>query len=131
MKLFNAILGLFKKLLSFFGIVLKSKNITVEEITLPSESARYRCQYTNEFPEVLDEGIVYLQGKVGHEWLAGFACPCGCGDVIELTMIKTFSPRWNISIEDNGVVTLTPSINRSVGCKSHFFITRGLVKWCK
>lgn len=83
----------------------------------------------NDFPEQPQSYTLYLIGQPGREWLAGLVCPCGCGDFIEL-VLEGNRPRWRllISLDDNP--TLSPSVHRSVCCRSHFFLEDGLVLWC-
>jgi Family of unknown function (DUF6527) len=66
----------------------------------------------------------------GAPWLAALACPCGCGEVIHLSLLKRDSPRWSFHEEDDGTITLSPSVWRSRGCKSHFFLRRSTITWC-
>lgn len=89
-----------------------------------------RIEYVVDFPDALDRNTVYFLGGKGKEWLAGFTCPCGCGDLIELPLIGR-SPKWKIKITPSNTLSISPSIHRSLGCASHFFILRGKVIWCK
>ncbi|MFD1874521.1 DUF6527 family protein [Hymenobacter bucti] len=74
---------------------------------------------------------MYLLGKPGREWLVGFLCPCNCGQFIELSLLPTTKPRWKLAVHANeDTVSLRPSVWRTVGCRSHFFLTNGLIKWC-
>lgn len=52
-------------------------------------------------------------------------CPCGCNKLIELNNVEGAKPYWNV-INGN---TLTPSVDRLVGCRSHFSITNGKLKF--
>lgn len=65
------------------------------------------------------EGIVYVVSSWG---VVQFKCPCGCGDLITLDIIGNEHPYWRIKGKDS----ITPSINRQVGCRSHFTITNGI-----
>ncbi|WP_350310259.1 DUF6527 family protein [Pseudomonas aeruginosa] len=56
----------------------------------------------------------------GESWSAGFLCPCGCGDVLEVALIKGARQRWSLSVDGKGRPTLYPSIWRTTGCRSHF-----------
>jgi hypothetical protein len=53
---------------------------------------------------------------------ADFICPCGCGEWVTLNLIPNTKPCWKIALN-----SITPSIQRTVGCKSHFFINNGTV----
>lgn len=90
----------------------------------------YNISYVKDFPDSPQDHLVYLLGKPGNEWCAGLSCPCGCGDFIEL-VLQGSSPSWTFSKGKDGRPDLSPSIFRSVGCFSHFFLHRGRIKWCK
>jgi hypothetical protein len=81
-----------------------------------------------ELPEILQPSSLYLVGKKNH-WCAALLCPCGCGEVIQLSLLEG-SPRWHVKQHWNGTASLHPSVWRIVGCHSHFFLRRGLVIWC-
>jgi hypothetical protein len=57
-------------------------------------------------------------------------CPCGCKEVINLNLLKTVRPRWSVKEHPDRTVTLTPSVWRQKGCRSHFFLRRGRIEWC-
>lgn len=67
-----------------------------------------------EYP--FKEGVVYV---CKNDMRADLKCPCGCQDIISLPLNEG-KPMWKI----NGN-SITPSINRTVGCRSHFTITNG------
>lgn len=67
----------------------------------------------------------------GEDWSVGFLCPCGCGESIELALLKEVRPRWDLTINVKGLPTLTPSVWKKTGCKSHFWLKSGVVLWCK
>jgi hypothetical protein len=58
-------------------------------------------------------------------------CPCGCGEILHLRFAGERRPRWRVSADAQGRVSVTPSVWRSTGCKSHFVLTRGRVHWCR
>lgn len=66
----------------------------------------------------------------GESWSAGFLCPCGCGDVLEVALIKGARQRWSLSVDGKGRPTLHPSIWRATGCRSHFWVRKGRIHWC-
>ncbi|WP_420496783.1 DUF6527 family protein [Szabonella alba] len=57
-------------------------------------------------------------------------CPCGCGDIIELLVIAEAKPRWDVGADRERRPTLSPSVWRKTGCRSHFWVRRGRVQWC-
>ncbi|WP_423773955.1 DUF6527 family protein [Aquipseudomonas alcaligenes] len=58
-------------------------------------------------------------------------CPCGCGDLVQLSLASSGHPRWNLDWGAQGAVSLHPSVHRTAGCRSHFFLKQGKVIWCK
>lgn len=64
----------------------------------------------------------------GEPWVAVMMCPCGCGDVIELSLSPASKTHWTLSI-DGHRPTLYPSVWRNTGCRSHFWVQRGRVRW--
>lgn len=89
----------------------------------------YKILRVRDFPEELKPYVLYVLGKPDQEWLAGILCPCGCGDLIEL-VLDGDHPRWKLFISPNASPTLSPSIYRSVHCRSHFFLENGIIYWC-
>lgn len=81
---------------------------------------RFRVVMAEELPDRLKKNTLFVIGA-GTPWLAVLQCPCGCGDVIQLSLLEFESPRWSLRHERDGTPTLTPSVWRGKGCKSHFF----------
>ena len=76
-------------------------------------------------------GVVYVVGEQGNEWLAAFYCPCGCKAEIHLNMLCCDDrPTWSVSEDFRRRATLIPSVWRNIGCKSHFLVTNGRIRWC-
>ena len=69
-------------------------------------------------------------GDNGHFSCAAMLCPCRCGQVIQLNLVVGTRPVWTVEIDsDTQAVTLRPSIWRTKGCRSHFLLRRGRVRW--
>ena len=96
----------------------------------PTPEGLFRAREVDEQPDDLAPRVVYVVGEGEHRWLAAFLCPCGCGATVILNLVSGMRPRWEIELHEDDLVTLTPSISRVVGCRSHFFIRRGRVEWC-
>jgi hypothetical protein len=79
-----------------------------------------------DIPEKPTAGILYLVGEADHVWFVVLSCPCGCGATICLNLLPDDSPRWALTEGP----TLTPSIMRTSGCRSHFYIRNGEIIWC-
>jgi hypothetical protein len=84
-----------------------------------------------DLPEQLSGDHVYLVGEDGIWWSAAMVCPCGCQSIIQLSLIADDRPRWRAHIESDGAVTLHPSVWRTKGCNSHFFVRSGRIKWAR
>jgi len=57
-------------------------------------------------------------------------CPCGCGHVIELLVVAEAKPRWDVAVDAKGRPTLSPSVWLQKGCRSHFWLRNGRIRWC-
>jgi hypothetical protein len=83
----------------------------------------------DEEPTPLKTGIVYLIGEKGHEWTTSFICPCGCRQIIRLNLLPHEDrPTWKIHADWQKRATITPSVWRHVGCRSHFTMKKGRVR---
>ena len=56
-------------------------------------------------------------------------CPCGCGETLYMNLQRDRRPCWRFTVDRRGTATLHPSVWRQVGCRSHFFLRRGVVQW--
>ena len=83
----------------------------------------------DDVPDRLLPTRVYVVGARGSPWSAAFLCPCGCQEVIQLSLMEDDSPSWSIRVDLAGRPTLRPSINRVRGCRSHFFVRAGRIEW--
>ena len=88
-----------------------------------------RAECVAEVPLNVEPSRVYLVGEGGHLWQAVFKCPCGCEADVQLPLMPEGRPRWDATVHSDDTVSLRPSINRTVGCRSHFFIRHGQVEW--
>lgn len=86
--------------------------------------------FCEEIPDQREDSVIYVVGSDGVFWQAGMRCPCGCGTLIQLPMSKNGHPRWDLSVDSKGLASLNPSVRRTNGCRSHFFVKRGEVIWC-
>ena len=93
------------------------------------ETPRYCVAHAEEEPDDLAPMVVYAIGEGMHLWHLAMLCPCGCRARIQLNALPKDTPCWTLVAHD-GVPTLRPSVWRKVGCRSHFILRDGLVKWC-
>lgn len=95
-----------------------------------AERPDFRLFACDDEPELLSAGVLYLVGPSPHQWKATLLCPCGCDEQIDLNLMADTKPRWKCTISSAGRVTMHPSVWRTRGCRSHFWIREGNVVWC-
>ncbi|MGE0278502.1 MAG: DUF6527 family protein [Alphaproteobacteria bacterium] len=72
-----------------------------------------------------------VMARDGNEdWSVGLRCPCGCGQRLEMMLLKEVKPRWEISVDQKGYPSLHPSVWLQEGCRSHFWLKAGKIVWC-
>ncbi|WP_407645830.1 DUF6527 family protein [Alloalcanivorax profundimaris] len=81
-------------------------------------------------PEIPHKRLIHMI-EDGVSWSVGFTCPCGCGDVIELLLLRAVEPHWSLSVDRFGRPTLHPSVWKKTGCKSHFWLRSGRIVWAE
>lgn len=91
---------------------------------------RYRVVEVSDVPDAFDSRTLYVVGEDGQRWFAAFECPCGCGATIQTALMPKVKPHWILTEHWNGTPTLHPSVWRTTGCRSHFWLRRGRVHWC-
>lgn len=84
----------------------------------------------DSLPARLPRRDLVLAREGEEDWCVGMRCPCGCGQGIELLLVKEAKPRWDISVDPSELPSLKPSVWLQTGCKSHFWLRRGRVEWC-
>ena len=89
-----------------------------------------RTIHIEELPTTLRPNCIYVVGENGYQWFAAMICPCGCGEVLHMNLLQQSRPSWSVLKHDDGTVSLSPSVWRKKGCRSHFFLRRGVVDWC-
>ena len=82
-----------------------------------------------DVPEIVKLHTLYVIGERNTFWLAVLRCPCGCNEYIQLPLSGKSGPVWALT-GSHTRPTLSPSIHRTVGCRSHFFIRGGRISWC-
>lgn len=88
-------------------------------------------EHCEDPPEVPRPRRVYLVGDPGLQWAAAFLCPCGCRELVQLSLMRDDDPSWIAWGEPGAKASLHPSIWRVRGCRSHFFIKEGKIVWAK
>jgi hypothetical protein len=89
----------------------------------------FSVEYVEDPVDIPKNKFLYIIGTTDEPWQVELICPCGCKDKIVLPVNDSTSPRWELKITNQHTPTLHPSIWRSKGCKSHFFLQNGKVEW--
>jgi hypothetical protein len=92
---------------------------------------KHKTAFEEDLPEVLANKTIYLIGETTNPWLVAFKCPCGCNNVIQLNLLKDADPRWRLHITSKKKINISPSIWRTNGCKSHFFVRNSKIEWVR
>ncbi len=92
---------------------------------------RFKTEHVEELPDQLEPATIYIAGEGAHLWFVAMICPCGCGETLHMNLQADTRPRWAVALNANDTVSLTPSVWRKVGCRSHFFFRESEVFWCK
>lgn len=91
----------------------------------------FRGERVEDLPDQPDPFVLYIAGSGNNAWAASMVCPCGCKETIELNLLQQIRPRWELTENANGTVTLHPSVWRNSGCQSHFILSEGTIHWCQ
>jgi hypothetical protein len=94
-------------------------------------SRRLRVVEDDALPSKMPWRDLVLTNDDGAAWSVGMRCPCRCGDTIELLLIPGANPRWDMQIDELRRPTLSPSVWRTKGCESHFWVRLGRIQWCE
>lgn len=97
---------------------------------------RYRkIEIKDDVPPVgnTNSSTIALYRKNGQFSWARFKCPCGCGQMITISLSPYFMPFWNVQVHKQNcrnTVTFHPSIWISMpNCSAHFYIRNNKVYW--
>ena len=93
-------------------------------------SQRYRVEVINDTLEDCEKNKIYVIKDSHHPpWLLQFGCPCGCGSLIHLNLLRDANPCWRYYMDKRNRITIRPSVHRLIGCHSHFNIDSGKIIW--
>jgi len=90
-----------------------------------------RVELVKDRPQRPRKSRLYVTQQAGQPAFGAMACPCGCGETLNLRFFGERRPRWSIQWDRRRRPTVRPSIWRQSGCRSHFHLTGGRVDWCK
>jgi len=91
----------------------------------------YLTLFLEELPDAPKEKILYVLGENEHLWSAAMVCPCGCQEVLQMSLHPEGRPKWTLEVHSDKTASLHPSVWRKVGCRSHFFLKHGRIQWCE
>lgn len=78
---------------------------------------RLKPHYLTQFPEQLQEGILYISEEFS---LTAHKCCCGCQEDV---VLKLGPAKWHLTKEPDSSVSLYPSVgNWKYACRSHYWI---------
>lgn len=79
-------------------------------------------------PRQLERKIFVVRRNRSDRWLI-MTCPCGCGDRIEVNLMRSHTPHWKLRRHKDSV-SLWPSLWVSDDrCGSHFRLVSNRVLW--
>jgi len=110
--------------MKFFRLILVKLGV----ISKPIYTSRFYITHPSDKAIKNGEIAVVRDGKL-LKWCR-FRCPCGCEEIILLSLGQSRSPRWQVNIDWLERPTLSPSVRRLDGCKSHFWVKGGKIDWC-
>lgn len=90
---------------------------------------KYKFEFIEDLPEIIPNKIILIGGEDKNPDSLVFKCPCGCHTDIYLNLLKDAKPRWHYRITKKNKITISPSVWRKVGCKSHFYVRNGQIDW--
>src|SRR5260221_6064773 len=79
----------------------------------------------------LKSNTFYIERRVTKDKWLHFLCPSNCNEKLSVNLMKSMSPSWELNYMNNHTLSLYPSINKTDGCKSHFFIINSQIIWAK
>jgi hypothetical protein len=108
-------------------------NLMVRNMLWTHKMFQYKVEIIsdNPNPDNLINDIIYIVVDKNHAKWAYLKCPSGCNEIIMLSLnIKEF-PSWCVKQDKFGRASITPSIRKLDGCKSHFLIKKGKLIWAR
>lgn len=90
---------------------------------------RYRVVSVADLPDHPRAHHLYVFGDPQQPWSVALLCPCGCGELLHLSLLAADWPRWRL-VGQGRPPTLVPSVWRTDGCRAHFILRDGAIRWC-
>lgn len=114
------------KFINWLRKIFTKNNYTSD---LKNQKAFYFISFGEDIPAKINYNELFIGGTIENPWVVVMCCPCGCGDKIYLNTLEKENPYWEIIIDELNQITLRPSIWRTSGCQSHFFVRKGRIEW--
>jgi len=92
-------------------------------------SRKFKYELVKELPDDIPEKKILIIADGYQPDSLAFKCPCGCNNTIFLNLLLDAKPRWKYCITKRGNISISPSIWRKTGCRSHFYILKGRIIW--
>jgi len=89
----------------------------------------YKSEYVSDIPKNPEPYKVYILGGAKNPFLAVIQCPCGCKELLHMNLLISRDPCWKLFVEDDSSITFKPSLWKKTGCRSHFHLINGMVRW--
>ncbi len=86
-------------------------------------------EHVDDIPDHPQTRTLYAVGERGRLWSAALVCPCGCGQLLQLNLVRTSRPCWRLQEDRFGRASLHPSVWRKTTCRSHFWLRSGRIVW--
>lgn len=122
-----------KKASRFFRWIIEVWNLFWSDKTkivkTDTVSPRFQIEDVEDIPESIPDRLIFIVQDGNEPELLVFKCPCGCDADIILNLLKDASPRWCYELNDKKTIDIYPSVWRTIGCKSHFFVKDSNIKW--
>lgn len=121
-----------KKVIGFFRWLIRiwsSIGGKAPPVAVSNEKSKCKIEFVEDLPIVMPINTYFIVKDGLEPELLGFKCPCGCGSDILLNLLQDASPRWSYSITEKNQIDIHPSVWRNSGCRSHFFVSEGKIKW--
>ena len=88
-----------------------------------------KTEYLSEREGIGKPDTIQVIGTKANPSFVMFKCPCGEEDCLILISNKATGYGWDVKIDNEDKVTLSPSLSRKQ-CGAHFFIKDNQVQWC-
>jgi hypothetical protein len=89
---------------------------------------RYKVIEADDLPDDVSNKEIIVGGGLTKSWVVLLKCPCGCNSLIYLNTLKEEHPSWEVVMNLSGI-SIYPSVWRTKGCKSHFWVKAGKIIW--